>query len=326
MWLAVFADDSLLEIRTNSEESEEDFDHDDGQMYVTFKIGRFTYPSPRTVLHEIAHAADNHAGRLYDNTDWNNRYTKVTGKAEQVIKDVKQKITDQTAYEMDQYIEKLRKWKGWFNNQEKLDNALNEYNKAVEYISSVIAEYNVPQYSGEELMTASEIQESIWNRVYGEGDPSDFQYMDILEKVIGDFRNRRNALITDHPELSKVSWKKLYWDLISDVYGGVTNNEIVDGSGHYIDLPKTKLIEDESTLLELEADNYWYLIKEKEHRVDPHETHMTAEPWAEYASCRLRNVDGTVEMMDAFLPSYDVLQTEEEMYQILMDYYDSLAR
>jgi len=123
--------------------------------------------------------------------------------------------------------------------------------------------------------------------------PSQDQFMlnTLYTNIVNKYRNK-----TIVEPLSQEAYK---W-VVSDIYGGITNNNIMDGAGHF----GSSLYADDST--------YWY------NRVDgtPYKGSV-CELWADYVAAIMTVKPNTNAVMDEFFPTYDAPGLTKEMLAFL---------
>ena len=147
-------------------------------------------------------------------------------------------------------------------------------------------------------MTEADLEQRQISRYFGGTQPGFVNTDQLVSDIRADFKERRPDLLncTDLP--NGTDWREAYMQCISDVYGGVTNKFLDDGAFH--------------------LDGYWY----DSYFGSRFDCHMAVEPWAEYTEARLMNTPNALDVVNEFLPSYRFEETEDEMYQLMMDYLD----
>ena len=295
MWLTMFSSPDLLDIRTLAAGS---YQNQDGtQIFVNLDISS-PYFMPRTVFHEIGHAVDNMTGRLQANTQSRQYYTNSRGRADGIADDVWAHVQDQAAAKVDAYIQGLQYTAWAFGDDSDLTQAQQSRDQLIGYLTDRIMYNNIPWMYEDGAASEADLEQRLVARYFGGEQPGFVDADQLVSDIRADFTDRRPDLLncTDLP--SGTAWRDAYKQCISDVYGGVTNKYLDDGSWH--------------------SEGYWY----DKHSGDRIDIRMTAEPWAEYSEARLMNTPNALDVVNEFLPSYHFEETEDEMYRLMMNYLD----
>ena len=94
--------------------------------------------------------------------------------------------------------------------------------------------------------------------------------------------------------------QQAYRTVVSDIIGGVTNNLIVAGYGHFFDDTQTNT-------------SYWY------NQENMFQGWRTSEVWADYVQSIVADLWHTDEIVQEFLPSYDAALLLEQFHSLMVD-------
>ncbi len=235
-----------------------------------------------------------------------------------VIADVRDKVKRQTQMVVDRYIGKMEKKPAFFRNDEAIEQAKQKKDALVGYISEVILGYNVPHYdaAGKEIGVSESIK-NLQLQYFGspEENMPEFEVEAVVRDIIYDFRKKTDDLAVNEPTLEGVKWKHAYMKMVSDAYGGVTNDQITDGAGH------SARYFSNGELYSFSNVGYWYGIDGDTGKPCVNAHFFAMEPWAEYTECKLMDSEGRVKCSGGMtLPRGEMGERIEAAMATLMEY------
>lgn len=228
----------------------------------------YFYPgnlSAKTIFHEIGHLIDALMGEK-NGFNKGKSYSGTDKRYDDVYINVKENVEKMVTAEINRKYSVLT------------TKITKEY---VDYLTYKIMNENVPgAQNAEEKFGISDALKNVLRPSY--------------EAVLNLYTNNKIVATTE---------KSAYKEVVSDAYGGITGNNIADGSKH--------------------SDDYWYndLLGLGVITTVPN-TSGISEIWAEYVSAIVRNIPHTDKIINDFFPSYKAKALKQEMYMFLYDILD----
>ena len=269
---------------------------DNGQLKIVYN-GNNT--AVRTIFHEIGHAIDSYAAMLDDEEYAYGLYTVTDDRVEDIFEDVEANVRAtvtevvNSTFKDDYFL--------FFIKTQDNSATRNEY---IEYLTYKVMNQNVPYAESAETKFGIALTPELEDA-----------YNNIVELYRTPYvENRSFWPGTEGENIINIFGIDAYTYAISDVYGGVTNNNITDGAGHYVKGNKYSATSD-----------YWYAQDTNGNFVKGNDGNAVfknwpiCEIWAEYTECIIQDIWYTDDIVSEFFPSFDVLTLRDEMHDLIAD-------
>lgn len=267
----------------------------DGQLVIVYNGNS---DQVRTIFHEIGHAIDAYAAMLDADASNYGMYTVTDDRVDDVFEDVEANVRASVTevvnntFKDDYFL--------FFKTQ---DNSATR-NEYIEYLTYRVMNQNVPY---------AESAESKFGITFTR------ELEDAYNNIVGLYRTpyvegRSLLPFTEGGNIINFAGQDPYKYVISDVYGGVTNNNIVDGMGHAVQGNWNGA-----------TSNYWYAQDSNGNFIRDENgngvfiPNRICEIWAEYTECIIQDIWYTDDIVSEFFPSFDVHTLRDEMHDLIAD-------
>ena len=239
--------------------------------YIPFQ-NRGTNIELRTIFHELGHAMDSYvAGKDKDVNDVNDLYSVSSKKksSQDRVKGIKADVEAAVKNTVDGYV------KNQFPNTSQEKSELYS-----EYVTYMLINHDIPNADLKKYdQKLSQQEKSVLDNIYNSAK-----------------RDFNQAAYTSSSFIA-ADKKDAYKFIISDVLGGITNNNLVDSCGHDI--------------------LYWYKTDNNGNGVFKDWT--ICEIWAEYTESVLVGRDNIDDVMNSFFPSFGQNELRDDMHSKIAD-------